>query len=125
MKDPLLKTYSGLVKQLWGEFSQIQLIQIPYEGNARADEISRLDPSNSKATIGILVEVLNQPNTVEEQEVMIIDAPNWRSPIIEYFKSPTIGTDSQSTKLRIRAARYTLIDEVLSKRFFTLPTFGV
>ena len=31
VKDPILKTYNGLVKQLWTEFSQIQLMQIPRE----------------------------------------------------------------------------------------------
>ena len=52
---------------------------------------------------------------------MIIEAPDWRSPIIEYLKSPTITTESESAKLRIRAARYILIDDVLYKKSFSLP----
>ena len=52
---------------------------------------------------------------------MIIEAPDWRSPIIEYLKSPTITTESESIKLRIRAARYILIDDVLYKKSFSLP----
>ena len=52
---------------------------------------------------------------------MVVDAHDWRSPIMEYLKSPTVETDSQSAKLRIRAAKYTLIDEVLYKRSFSLP----
>ena len=90
MKDPLLKTYNELVKQLWGQFSQIQLMQIPREKNVKADELSRLDLFDSKATTGILVEIHNQPNIAEEQEIMTINALDWRSPIIEYLKSLTV-----------------------------------
>ena len=67
MKDPLIKTYNGLVKQLWREFSQIQLTQIPREENARADKLSRLNPSDLKVTVGILVKILNQRSITEEQ----------------------------------------------------------
>ena len=56
-------------------------------------QMSQLDPSDPKAIIGILVEIFNQPNTIEEQEVMAINASKWRSPIIEYLKSSTVGTN--------------------------------
>ena len=55
MKGTILKMYNGLVKQLWKEFSQIQLIQIPREEYVRADELSQLDLSDLKDIIGILV----------------------------------------------------------------------
>ena len=54
----------------------------------RAEELFRVDASDPRATIGILVEILNRPSIVEEREVMVVDAPDWRSPIIEYLKSP-------------------------------------
>ena len=80
-----------------------------------------MDPSDLKATTRILVELLNQPSTIEKPKVMDIDDPDWRTPIIEYLKSPSADTNSQSTKLRIRATRYTFIDEVIYKKSFTLP----
>ena len=92
---------------------------------ARADELSRLDPSDPKATMGISVKVLNQPNTADEQEVMAIDAPDCRSPIIEYLKSLVIETDSKSAKLRIRAAKYIFIDDILYKNLSAFPIFDV
>ena len=52
---------------------------------------------------------------------MTINAPDWKSPIIEYLKSPTRKTEPESAKLRIRAVRYILIDEVLYKKSFNLP----
>ena len=120
VKDPTLKAYSGLVKQLWQNFSQIQLTQIPREENSRADELSRVDPSDPRTTKGILIETLNRPSTVME-EVMIIETPDWRSPIIEYLKNPATDTKSESAKLRIRTARYILIDDVLYKKIFQSP----
>ena len=112
---------SRILEELWGEFPQIQLIQIFREKNAKANELFRLDLSDSNSTTGILVEILNQSSIIEEQKVMAIDAPNWRSLIIEYLKSLTARIDSQLIKLKIKATRYTLINEVLYKRSFTLP----
>ena len=51
---------------------------------------------------------------------MIIETPDWRSPIIEYLKSLTIETESESAKLRIQAAKYILINDVLYKKSFNL-----
>ena len=120
VRDPTLKAYNGLVKQLWQKFSQIQLTQISHEENAKADELSRVDSIDPRNIKGIFVEVRNRPSTTTTEEVMIIEAPNWRSPIIEYLKSPTTETESESMKLRIRAAKYILIDGILYKKSFSL-----
>ena len=101
MKDPILKAYNRLVKQLWQKFSQIQITQIPREENSIADELSRVDPDDPRVTKGILIEILSRPSTATKKEVMIIEAPDWTSPIIEYLKSPAIATESESAKLRI------------------------
>ena len=50
VKDPTLKVYNGLIKQLWQKFSQIQLIQISREENAKADELSRVDSTDPRNT---------------------------------------------------------------------------
>ena len=80
-----------------------------------------MDPNDPRTTRGILVEVLSRPSTAATKEVMIIETPDWRSPIIEYLKSPTKETEPKSTKLRVRAVRYIFIDEVLYKKSFSLP----
>ena len=121
VKDPSLKTYNKLVKQLWQKFSQIQITQIRREENSKTDELSRVDPDNPQATKGVLVEILGHPSTATENRILIIEPPDWRSPIIEYLKSPTITAESEAAKLRIRAVRYILIDDVLYKKSFSLP----
>ena len=121
VKDPSLKAYNRLVKQLWQQFSQIQITQIPREKNSKADELFRVDPDDPRVTKGILIETLGRPSTAIEKSVMIIETPDWRSPIIQYLKSPAVTTESDSAKLRIRAARYILIEDVLYKKSFSLP----
>ena len=72
MKDPLLKKYLDLVKQLWGSFEKIQLVKIPKEENSNTDGLSKLDPFDPKKTVGILVEYMDQTNTTIESKVLII-----------------------------------------------------
>ena len=52
---------------------------------------------------------------------MIIEVLDWKSPIIEYLKNPATDTKSESVKLRIRATRYILIDDILYKKSFSFP----
>ena len=52
-----------------------------------------------------------------------MDYSNSRAdPIVQYLQHGTVPSDrSEARKLRIRAARYTLIENVLYRRSFTLP----
>ena len=52
----------------------------------------------------------------------IEDKESWMTPIVSYLKNGKLpeGKD-EAKKLRIRAARYVLIDEVLYKRGFSQP----
>ena len=59
-----------------------------------------MDPDDLRATKEILIETLSRPSTATEKSVMIIEAPDWRYPIIQYLKSPTVTTKSNSAKLR-------------------------
>ena len=45
---------------------------------------------------------------------------NWMTPIVIYLKDERLPED-KAKKLRIRAAKYVLIDEVLYKRGFSQP----
>ena len=70
----------------------------------------------------ILVEYLKQPNAKLEPKVLVTKPPDWKSSIVSYLKegAPT-STNTKSIKLKIKAARYTLISEVLYKKSFSFP----
>ena len=48
--------------------------------------------NDPKATVGILVEHMNQPSIADELKVMVIDPLDWRSQIIDYLSSPFQAT---------------------------------
>ena len=54
----------------------------------------------------------------------IEDRENWMTPIVSYLKEgKLLEWKDEARKLRVRAARYVLMDEVLYKRGFSQPYF--
>ena len=61
--------------------------------------------------------------SIDLPEVLQVESEeNWMTPIISYLKDGRLleGTD-EARKLRVRLARYVLMDEVLYKRGFSQP----
>ena len=61
--------------------------------------------------------------SIDLPEVLQVESEeNWMTPIILYLKDGRLleGTD-EARKLKVRSARYVLMDEVLYKRGFSQP----
>ena len=58
------------------------------------------------------------PSIDHPEEEQIQGEENWIAPIVAYLKE---GRLLEARRLRIRSARYVLIDEVLYKRGFSQP----
>jgi len=59
---------------------------------------------------------------VEDELELEVSKKNWMNPIIDYLRNSKEPEDkSQARKLRIKAARYTLLDEVFYKKSFFRP----
>ncbi|GKB25368.1 reverse transcriptase domain-containing protein [Tanacetum coccineum] len=77
-----------------------------------------------KAKSLVLVEVLKE-KSIQEKEVTTVvkeDGPTWMTPIMEYLKDGTLSENRKETsKLRIKARQYELLEGVLYRRSFLKP----
>ncbi|XP_059650748.1 uncharacterized protein LOC132296579 [Cornus florida] len=125
-KHEKMKAYLRKVEELKNHFTRFSVHQIPREKNANADALARLatalDPEVNRA---IPLEYLDKPSTLQEvqKEVQqLVLNMGWAEPIIKYFKEGELPKDiNEARKVKIRAARYTLIKGVLYKKVFSLP----
>ncbi|GKV25969.1 hypothetical protein SLEP1_g35338 [Rubroshorea leprosula] len=73
----------------------------------------------------VFVKILDEPSFVKPKMMEISTDPNtpsWTDPIISLLQDGTVPTDKQEEmRLRKKASRYTLVNEVLYKRSFSLP----
>ena len=113
-----MKKYLEKVLRLVKKFKEINFVQILREENMEADALAK-----EASTTGAMDEF------DEVQYVLSIDLPevqqikdreNWMTPIVSYLKEGKLpeGKD-EARKLRVKAARYVLMDEVLYKRDFS------
>ena len=121
VKDLLLKKYNELVTKQWGNFSKVQIEQISREKKYKGRWVIPTRPLRSKnnsRNLGWTLKLAQRYKKVD-------DNGYWRSQLEKSYhwvlESPLADTDSSSVKLRIKAARYILINEVLYKKSFTLP----
>ena len=102
------------------KFKEANFVQIPREENIEADvlakEASAAEPMNEFDGVQYVPSI----DLLEVQQIE--DRENWMTPIVSYLKDGKLpkGKD-EARKLRVRAARYVLIDEVLYKRGFSQP----
>ena len=119
-KEGRMKKYLEKVLRLVKKFKEINFVQILREENMEADALAK-----EASTTGAMDEF------DEVQYVLSIDLPevqqikdreNWMTPIVSYLKEGKLpeGKD-EARKLRVKAARYVLMDEVLYKRGFSQP----
>ena len=115
-----MKKYFNRVRHLIKKFKEASLLQIPKEENIEADTLAKEASANGP------VDKLD-----EVQYISSIDLPkvqqiggegNWMTPIIAYLRDGRLLEERDETKkLRIKSAKYILIDEVLYKRGFSQP----
>ena len=69
------------------------------------------------------IEILEASSTVEPLFTLCANSePSWMDPIVRYLKTGVLPTDTSAAhKIRRMAPHYTLVDEQLYKRSFSLP----
>ncbi|XP_030963880.1 uncharacterized protein LOC115985046 [Quercus lobata] len=119
-KEERMKKYLGRVMRLVKRFEKADFVQIPREENVEADTIAKeasADESLEKSD-----EVQYMPS-IDVQEVQQVDnREDWMTPIISYLKDGRLPEEKdEAKKVRVRSARYVLMNEVLYKRGFSQP----
>ena len=98
-------------------------MQIPKAKNAEADFLARLASLDDyNATFELRIEIKGQLSTEGEQVLKIKEQDEWRTSIVCYLKEGWLLEDkTKARKMKIKAARFVLIDDVLYRQGYSLP----
>ena len=115
-----MKKYPKKVLQLVKKFKETNFVQIPREENVEADALAKEASANEP--IDEFDEVQYIPSIDLLEVLQVQSEGNWMTSIISYLKDGSLleGKD-EARKLRVRLARYVLLNEVLYKRGFSQP----
>ena len=115
-----MKKYLEKVLQLVKKFKEANFIQIPREENMEADTLAKEASANQPMDEFDEVQYLPSINIPEILQVQ--NEGSWMAPIISYLKDGILqeGKD-EARKLRVRSARYVLLNDSLYKRGFSQP----
>ena len=124
-KSENMSKYLSKALQLWGNFDQATMEQVPMGENYRADYIARLAAAECpKFPRGIPLESVSKPCISDpEMEVCVVeDEKSWMMPIMRYIEFGEQPRDkAEARRLRCKAIRYSIIEGVLYRRGYTLP----
>uniref|UniRef100_A0A2N9GKA7 Integrase catalytic domain-containing protein n=1 Tax=Fagus sylvatica TaxID=28930 RepID=A0A2N9GKA7_FAGSY len=118
-REDKMTKYLKLVRNAMNWFDEVTLVQVPCEQNTEADALAKL--ASSDETTDQHIEVQYSLSHMEEEMSPVDVSNSWMTPIVNYLEDETFPLDPVETrKLKIRSARFTLMQGVLYKRGFSL-----
>ena len=113
-KEDWMKNYLNKVRQFVKKFKEASFVQLPREENMEADALAKAGSVGGAMDEYDKVQYMPSIDLPEIQQIG--GEENWMTPIVIYLKDGRLLENKDETrKLRIRAAKYILIDEVLYK----------
>jgi len=87
-----------------------------------ADKITKLASSKERSTsLGLDLEIQKHPSTEEVPTFAIQSTNSWMTPIISFLQEGRLPQDiEEARKVRKRAARFTILNDTLYKRGFSM-----
>ncbi|XP_075655257.1 uncharacterized protein LOC142625500 [Castanea sativa] len=118
-----MQKYLKLIKHLACGFDKLDFVRIPRDRNAAADEVAKIASSEEEPTNSeILMEIQKHPSIEEVPVLSIQSIGGWMAPIVSYLQDGHLPRDSvEARKIKARAARFTILNDTLYKRGFSLP----
>ena len=122
-KEERMQKYLELTKHLAQEFDKLEFVQIPRGQNMAADEIAKMASSEEgSASMELNIEVQKRPSIKEVPTFVIQSTNNWITPIISFLQDRRLPQDvEEAKKIKKRAARFTILNDALYKRGFSMP----
>ena len=102
---------------------QAKIIQIPRGENKQADCLAKAASAEHMITHGNVLSFVQLSPLIESSEVQEIGSEsNWTTTIASYLKDGILPNEKEAArKVKVRAARFVLIKDVLYKRGFSRP----
>ena len=119
-KEDWMKKYLNKIKQLIKKFKEASFVQLSIEENMEANGLAKAASAGGAMDKCDRVQYMLSIDILEVKQIG--GEENWMTPIVLYLKDERLPEDKdEAKKLRIRAAKYVIIDEVLYKRGFSQP----
>ncbi|XP_030941748.1 uncharacterized protein LOC115966716 [Quercus lobata] len=122
-KEERMQKYLKLTRQLTQEFDTVEFVLIPRSQNVGADEVSKLASSEEgKASTDMTIEIQKHPSIEEVAAFSIQSTGTWMTPIISFLQDGHLPQNTdEARKVKKRTARFTILNDVLYKRGFSMP----
>ena len=122
-KEERMQKYLELTKHLAQEFDKLEFVQIPRGQNMAADEIAKMASSEEgSASMELNIEVQKRPSIKEVPTFVIQSTNSWITPIISFLQDRRLPQDvEEAKKIKKRAAKFTILNDTLYKRGFSMP----
>ena len=122
-KEERMQKYLKLTKHLTQEFDKVEFVQIPRSQNMVADKVAKLASSKEgAASMGLVTEVQKRPSIEEISIFAIQSTGSWMTPIISFLQDGHLPQDvEKARKIKRRVARFTILNDTLYKRGFSMP----
>ncbi|XP_065624582.1 uncharacterized protein LOC136065385 [Quercus suber] len=122
-KEERMQKYLKLTNHLTKEFEKVEFAQIPRSQNRAADEVSKIASSDeTESRTDLMMETQKNPSIEEVLTFVVQGKRSWMTPIMSFLQDGHLPQDvDEARKIKKRAARFTILNDALYKRGFSMP----
>ena len=122
-KEERMQKYVRLKRHLTQEFDKVEFEQIPRSQNMTADEVSKLASLEEEGiSTNLEMEVQKHPSIEEMPMFAVKKVSSCMTPIMAFIQDRHLPQDTtEAKKVRKRAAKFTILNDTLYKRGFSMP----
>ena len=121
-KGERMKRYLDQVRKRVDDL-EAKIIQIPKGENKQADCLAKAASAENMITLDNVLSFVQLSSLIDSDNMQEIGTEsNWTTPIVSYLKNGVLPDGREAArKLKVQAARFILIKDVLYKRGFSHP----